>query len=159
MKKVCYLSLLIAASLIFLFSCSSGDDKAGKNTGKIFVSYNSDNIEAYHHTLYGQTDGVAFDCAKPNIEELFGSLPAFTIKRDVGKENRQIDVKLDGKHDGAVYSIWNKDIKQTEIIILQDNKIPIPSESGDYLYQLDVMWLGEGKDYTGVNYLFKITVE
>lgn len=159
MKKVHYLSLLIAALLIFLCSCSSGDDKIGKNTARILVSYGSDNIEAYYHELYAQTDGVAYDCAKPDIKELFGSLPAFTIKKDGSRETRQIKVELEGKHGEATYSIWNKDIKQTDIVKLQDNKIPIPSESGDYLFQLDVTWLGEGQNCTGVNYLFKITVE
>lgn len=145
--------------LISLCSCSSDDDKIIKSLGKILFSYNSDNIEAYCHSLYGQNDGVAYDFAKPDIKELYGSLPSFTIKRDGRKETRQINVELDGKHGGVGYSIWNKDFKQTDIAKLQDNKIPIPSESGDYLFQLDVMWLNEGENNAGVNYLFKITVE
>jgi len=159
MKEINYLAVLIMASLIFLSSCSSGDDKTMINPMKMLVSYNSDNIEAYCHTLYGQDDGVAYDCIKPAIKELFDSLPSFTIKRDGSKEHRQINVELDGKHGGVGYSIWNNDIKQTDIAKLQDNKIPIPSDSGDYLFQLDVMWLKEGENCTGVNYLFKISVE
>ncbi len=140
-------------SLWMVTGCSNGEDQAGKAdtdfppsmTGLILVDETEYEMEAggyrWERKKGSEIEVVQTDAASPNqIAEEFEAIQI--------KPKSPIDIEIEGDPDISVY-LWNKEGKEKAVPV-HNNELSVPSESGQYIYEVVATWSTGEVSYTFV---------